>query len=342
MKQTLFYLFLTILIACTEDLQVDTSPQSDFELLFQYLKKDYAYRDYHPFTMEVLRQKYLGQIRANPTSKTLADIFLNITLNELKDPHVYFVETPEVRQLSAVEEENPPALDESIPFFSEIDLTKTDHFYSYGTVKNKPQIGYIYIQDFNFEIGGTASLGIEAGAKAITNILAEFKSKSVESVIVDIRSAAGGSSFVPRFIAAHFIAARSLYMVEEYPVGEGFRRQEWFVEPNGAAGFRTGKVVLISNGLTCSGGEMFVLAMLQRENLIHVGSRSRGCTGNIVDKDFANGWNLRITNSRTEHPDGTQYFKVGISPAIVVENDSSYGVTTFEDKVLARAVAELD
>lgn len=342
MKQTLFYFIFFFLIACTADLKVDSSPKGDFELLFQYLKHDYAYRNQHEFTMDELRQKYLSQTKPNLTKKKLADIFLNITLNELKDPHVYFINTPEITQLSNVQVKNPLILDKSIPFFEEIDLINTDHFYSYGTAKTKPQIGYIYIRDFNFEVGGTASLGIESGVKFITNIVQELNNKGITSLIVDLRSSAGGSSFVPRFIAAHFSNRKALYMVEEYPVGDTFKKREWFVEPNGENGFRTGKIILISNGLTCSGGEMLVLAMLQRANLIHLGTRSLGCTGNIVDKDFANGWNLRITNSRTEHPDGKQYFKVGITPEIIVKNDSSYGITTFKDKVLERAITELN
>ena len=330
------------LVSCNDDFKVDTSPKGDFELLFRYLKHDYAYRNYHEFTMEDLRQKYLTQIKNNPTQEILADIFLNIILNELKDPHVYFINTPEVEQLSDVKEENPPDLDESVPFFEEINEFNSDHFYTYGTVKANPKIGYIYINNFNFETGGTASLGIEPGVKAIKDIVRSFNSQNIESMIIDIRSSAGGSSFVPRFIAQHFIDKKALYMVEKYPVGQDFKTQEWFVEPNGEVGFRTGKIILISNGLTCSGGEMFILAMLQRDNLVHIGSRSLGCAGNIVDKDFANGWNVRLTNSRTEHPDGKSYFKVGIIPTIIIENEDSYGRTTFNDKVLERAVKELN
>lgn len=78
---------------------------------------------------------------------------------------------------------------------------------------------------------------------------------------------------------------------------------------------------------------MFILAMLQRDNLIHIGSNSIGAAGNIVEKDLSNGWNFIMTNSKTEFPDGKQYFKVGIKPYIKVRNDAH----TSEDNLINRA-----
>ena len=137
-----------------------------------------------------------------------------------------------------------------------------------------------------------------------------------------------------------FIDKTANYMIEYYPEGESFIKKEWTIEPNGT-GFRTGKIALLSNGLTASGGEMFLLAMLQRENLIHIGSNSAGASGNIVTKDLSNGWNFTLTNSRTEYPNGKQYFKVGITPTITVKNDSSYGFSNSNDKLIAKALEEL-
>ena len=86
---------------------------------------------------------------------------------------------------------------------------------------------------------------------------------------------------------------------------------------------------------------MFLLAMLQRENLIHIGSNSAGASGNIATKDLSNGWNFTLTNSRTEYPNGKQYFKVGITPTITVKNDSSYKFSNSNDKLIAKALEEL-
>ncbi|BDS10513.1 S41 family peptidase [Aureispira anguillae] len=330
---------LVLFSACDKDFVVDHSVEADYNLFFEYLKKDYAYRDFHPFTMEELRLKYLGEITAKPTQENLAKILLEVQLNELKDPHVYPLEQLDKQVYVAVK--TPLNLEIKRPLFQEIDIIKQGHFYTYGTVKTHNDIGYIYINSFNSNVGGTSSLGVEEGVLAINTIVQELQKKGVKSLIVDMRSYAGGTNYVPRYIAQRFLNKKSIYMNEYYPNGSTFIKKEWEVEPQGDSGFRTVKIALLSNGCTCSGGEMFLLAMLQRDNLVHIGSRSLGCSGNVTHKDLSNGWAFSITNSRTEFPDGTSYFKEGITPSIVVKNDPTYGETTSEDKLIERAIIEL-
>ena len=324
--------------ACDKDFEVDYSVQADYNLLFEYLKNDYAYRDYHHQSMEALRLKYLPLIEANPTEGTLADVILKLRWEDLQDPHFY----PNL-DLSPYSSISKPAstLETIKPLFHEINIIQSNHFYTYGTVNSDSTIGYIYVNAFNSKVGGSSSLGVEDGVSEINAILQIFETKGIHALIVDIRSYAGGSNYVPRYIAQRFSNKEAIYMNEYYPVGTGFQKKEWMVKPQGTIGFRTGKVALLSNGRTCSGGEMFVLAMLQRDNLVHIGSRSLGCTGNITHKDLSNGWGITMTNSRTEHPDGTSYFKVGITPNIIIENDSTYGDSSFEDQLIKQALIAL-
>jgi hypothetical protein len=328
-----------ILFSCDKDLTIDTSAKADFNLFFEYLKHDYAYRNYHNFTMEELRLKYLPQIEQSNTQKTLANILLNIGINELKDPHVG-MNSNEPYTLTSVTEINPADLERILPLFNEITIKKSSPYYTSGIVTTTPTIGYLYIRAYNSDIGGTNSLGIEPGVKEIDNILQELIDEGVTSMVVDVRSRAGGTNYVPRFIAQRFIDKTTTYMIEYYPEGESFIKKEWKVSPEGT-GFRTGKVALLSNGETASGGEMFLLAMLQRGNLIHIGSNSAGAAGNIVDKDLSNGWNFTITNSRTEFPNGNQYYKVGITPSVIVKNDYNYGKTYTNDRLIEKAIEEL-
>ena len=327
-------LLIVILASCSKDLQVDTSPKGDFELCFEYLKNDYSYRNDHPFTMEELRKKYLPEIEASNTKTTLATVLVNIE-NELRDPHLYFT-SDEVYDFSQVSRYDPGLEEISPTLYDLITISRETSYYTYGVVRSEPDIGYIYIRSFNDDVGGISSLGIVDGIKEIDDIVQELKNKGVQSMILDMRSTAGGSHYVPRYIAQRFVDKEATHMIEYYQQGKSFVRKEWKIKPEGT-GFRTGKVAVLSNGLTASGGEMFVLGILQRDNVVHIGSNSAGAAGNIVDKDLSNGWNLRITNSKTELPDGTQYFKVGITPQIIVKN--SYLNST--DKVLERAIQEL-
>jgi len=326
--------------SCDKELMVDTSPKADFDLFFEYLENDYSYRDYHSLTMNELRQKYLPQIEASNTENTLATILLNIQYNDLIDPHFYMNSQETYNVSSPITTNTPLDLEEITPLFNEVTISHNSDYYTSGIITSKPTIGYLYIKAFNSDIGGTNSLGIEDGVKKIDNILQNLIDDGVTSMIVDMRSEAGGTSYVPRYIAQRFIDKTTPYMIEHYPEGSSFIEKEWTIKPAGT-GFRTGKVALLSNGSTASGGEMFVMAMLKRDNVIHIGSNSAGAAGNIVAKDLSNGWNFIITNSRTEFTDGTQYFKVGITPSIIIKNNSDYGTTSYNDKLIEKAIEEL-
>lgn len=334
------YILLQIIIfsSCDKELMVDTSAKADFDLFFEYLENDYAYRDAYPFSMEHLKQKYLQQIEASNTHITLATVLVNIE-NELKDPHLYFNED-DIYNLSNVPKYTFDSLEEKIPLFNEVTIDEDTPYYTYGTISLNPNIGYIYIRAFNDGIGGTDSLDIEDGVQEIDNIIQELNNKGITSMIVDMRSSAGGSNYVPRYIAQRFIDKTATYMTEYYPEGKSFIKKEWKIQPEGT-GFRSGKIALLSNGQTASGGEMFLLGMLQRDNVIHIGSNSVGAAGNIVDKDLSNGWNFTLTNSKTEYPNGKQYFKVGITPSIIIKNSTDYGTTNFNDKLIEKAIEEL-
>lgn len=330
-----------LLFSCNVNLSTDTSPKGDFELFFEYLENDYSYRSYHPFSMEELRDKYLSRIETSNTKETLAEILLSITINDLKDPHVG-IDSSEPYRLAHIVEKAPVILEKKFPLFLEIDVFRHTPYYTYGVTRADPKIGYLYIRDFNSDVGGSSSLEIDRGVKEIDSILAQLTGKEITSMIVDIRSEAGGTNYIPKYIARRFIDKEAVYMIEDYPVSKSFKRKKWRIKPSGGEGFRKGRIALLSNGLTASGGEMFLLAMLQRDNLVHIGSRSAGAAGNIADKDLSNGWNITITNSRTMFPDGRQYFKTGIKPAVIVKNNSTYGETTFNDQLIEKAVEILN
>lgn len=342
MKKLTLFLFSTCLAfsACKKDLAIDDSAEGDYKLFFEYLKNDYAYRDFHPFTMEELEQEYLPQIQSQNTQENLANTLLHIVNNELKDPHVFF-SSSEPYNLGNSVVIDPPDLERKTPLFNEITITQSSHFYTSGYVTTNPDIGYVYINAFNSDVGGTSSLGVAEGVKEINTIIEGLKNLGVTSMIVDMRSYAGGTNYVPRYIAQRFADKEAVYMNEYFPVGDQFEKKEWTINQQGEHGFRTGKIALLSNGRTCSGGEFFLLAMLQRDNLVHIGSRSAGCTGNVVDKDLSNGWNFSLTNSRTEYPNGEQYFQVGIVPEIIVTNGDDYGVSNFSDALIIKAIDEL-
>lgn len=217
-------LFISIITmsSCYKDLIIDTSSRGDFNVLFEYLENDYAYRENHSFTMQELKQKYLPQIEKLNTQKALANVFVEIE-NELKDPHFYFGSS--VYELADIPVYARDSLETIKPIMNAINIVNDTRYYTYGTVSSDPKIGYLHIKAFNTDIGGTNSLEIETGVRDIDNIIQELISDGVASMIVDIRSTAGGSNYVPRYIAQRFIDKSATYMIEYFPHKKLFKKK---------------------------------------------------------------------------------------------------------------------
>lgn len=345
MKKLWKALCVGAILAGCEWISVDNSAEGNYLLLFEYLSLDYAYKNEHDFTMEELKNRYIDELRSNPTEKKLAEIVVEIE-KDLADPHfqapdsVYELADRDALDYSLLKSESER--DNAIPLYKdEIGLISENNYFAYGTVKSSPTIGYVYIKNLSESDGGIDRLGGSSWREEIEEILAELNGKGVETMIVDIRSRAGGSSSNPRYIANRFVNASSVYMIEEYEKDQNnYDSQSFSVEPEGSASFREGKIALLTNNLTCSGGEMLVLALLQRANVVHIGTPTNGCSGSIVDRDLYNGWKFRITASRTFRADGSSYFKTGIAPEITVKNNADYLVSR-KDLVIERAIAEL-
>jgi hypothetical protein len=348
MKNTILLILIFTLFGCSKsifDISNDT-PIKNYNLLFEYLNNDYAYKDEHPFSMNELKARYLPEITKNPTYEKLADIIIKIE-NDLLDPHFQ----PPYETYSFSENRSPNYIlkrikaerDEKRPCFEEINILKKNEFFTYGTVKNHPTIGYIFILELSDKFGGSGRLEGNKWKEEIEPILQKLNNRNVSKIIVDIRSSAGGSNYNPLYIANRFADKTAPYMIEENEITNGeYEKITYNVKPEGIHHFREGKIALLSNFNTGSGGEMFILAMLKRDNLVHIGTPSSGCAGSIVERDLFNGWNFILTSSKTYSANGDVYFKKGIRPQIIVKNDESYGVTTFSDKLIERAIVELN
>lgn len=333
-----FVLFFIFCFSCSSSkMAIHKNAMDDYNLLFEYLNKDYAYKDGHSFTMDELKLKYYNELKSNPTKEKLVEILIKIE-HDLKDPHF---QVP----FSSMESSSkyiPNEQDDIFPLFEEIDIVSNNNFFLHGTLKANPSIGYIYIRNLSDELGGTGRLKGNQWKKEIEIIIKGFNDKNINKLIVDIRSLAGGSNFNALYIANRFANNSSPYMIEQIETDNGQNKElTYTVTPKGKHHFREGKIVLLSNNLTCSGGEMFLLAMRKRKNLIHIGTPSYGCSGAIIQRDLYNGWNLTITSSKTFFPDYTSYFKKGIRPQIIVKNDESYA-TNKQDKLIKHAVIELE
>lgn len=347
MKKLCLLLFIISFYSCERIFNDGiNTPLDNFDLFFEYLKSDYAYRDAFPFSVDELKAKYQDQMEANPSESQLAFTIVKVE-QDLLDPH--FQPSSEIYSNTNQNSVNYFSLrpeeerDFRPPILLEIEQLGVSAFFYWGVLKEDPTIGYIYVTALVGAIGGTGRLTNNPDREQINPILEELNRLGVTRMIVDIRSGAGGSSYNGQYIANRFADKTATYLIEEYLIDDGEIEQlDFQVSPQGEIGFRTGKIALLTNNLTCSGGELLTLAMLQRGSLVHIGTPTRGCAGSIVERDLYNGWNFVLTSSKTFGPNKEEYFQSGIRPEIIVKNPSDYGINTLEDELIKRAVIELN
>ena len=364
-------IFILLFSICLNSCLVAFLPAEDdhekiFELLYEDMKRFYAYDDEIKLfdgtkTLDGVYQKFQKRLSKKKLTQMEFAFFLKDFQNRIADPHFYFnfgqsIEDELIKSYknpyTALQEKKPKTIVWGNLYSAKyIDYLKKDNnsAYFYGMIKNKysagKKIGHIIVNHVVQQLAGSSRLGgNRKWLLEIETILKELKKNSVESIIIDIRTYAGGSQDNGRFIASRFVNnGEKVYLLADERINDrAFTRSKIFVRPEGE-GFRENKVILLANQITCSGGEMFTLAMRQRTNMIQVGNRTRGCTGGIIAKDLINGWKVTMTSSKTYYPDpkdenkGISYFRGGIP----TDDEVSYTEQDYQqakDKELLRAI----
>ncbi len=347
--------------------------ESNFEIFFEDLRSTYAYaREYtknqEDCSLDELYNEHKKNVSNGMGELAFAAVLLSIE-RTCNDIHFWISNfSYETRlQATATLGEVPPAdPNPDLNFFSnsgyvrDKNLTNMDGF-SYGifesNVVSSLKIGFIRVNDIIITLQGASRLeGNRWWLVKIEDIIKKMKDENVASIIVDIRTSAGGSMDNGRFIAARFMNTTGSYIrFAEKTSPSTFQNVYPTVEREGTHTFTEGKIVLLTNRQTCSGAEMFSLAMRKRENLIQVGYPTLGCTGSILEKDLPNGLIVRYTSSQSycieKDPcsdtdslgSNINYFRRGINPDF--GNTDADWITTADtepDEVLENAINLLE
>jgi C-terminal processing protease CtpA/Prc len=295
--------------------------------------------------MQELEDKYFPFIKKNNTKEALAKVILNIQ-DYLADPH--FQPPWEVYKLLKKKEykdftllKKPEYRDNTIVFFNhhKMQLLYADEFFNYAILKEHKDIGYIIIWELSTPLTGINKLKGNKWREAIKYIIDYLHQDNISKLIIDIRTGAGGSNYNALYIANHFVDTSGVYMIESYENEKGtFSQNIHSTRPTKEYHY-DGKIILLTNNNTCSGGEMFTLAMKNKKGLIHIGTPTLGCAGSIISKDLYNQYNVIMTSARSVGKNNLEYFKVGIIPDIIIKNKEVSNTKVLdEDKVIQKAI----
>jgi hypothetical protein len=310
MPKTYFFLLLIlVLTSCgkQEFEQNNNDPVTVFNSYWHELDRNYSFFSYSNLNWDSIYAVYRPKVNSTTSSNNLFQLLTQMT-NLLNDAHTnvytplgitgnidYFNKFP-INQISIID-----------PYFNYL---KSSRVFEYGLVKSS-NLGYIKIKTFD---------GKNTYFEEIDSLLVEFK--SVDGLIIDVRSNRGGEISNSEIVASRF--ADSARIACKCRVRNGSRHDDftnWMdiaIAPCKTPVHFFKPIVLLTNRQSFSATEWFVLFSDVLPNVTTVGDTTGGGSAIPLVRELSNGWILRTSNTQTMIPSGRDYQFTGLYPDIPI------------------------
>lgn len=176
-------------------------------------------------------------------------------------------------------------------------------------------VGYLRIRSFGNYAESNDAKALE---RCLDKIFAGWK---IQSLVVDMRLAFGGSDELGLAIAARF--ASEAYVAFEIKaraqkLGGWTSKQPVLVQPVGRPGFY-GPIAILTGPVTFSAAESFVLAISARKAATtRIGESTQGVFCDVLVRRLPNGWSFGLPNAVYSTTNGNSFDVTGIPPNISV------------------------
>jgi hypothetical protein len=316
---TILTLILT-LTSCEKlfmDPEPATTPTAIFEEAWTFADREYSFFEFKNIDWDAIHDEYAAKVNDEMNQQELFDVIADM-LYELEDGHVNLSSSFNRSRnwtwfLNHKANFDDDLLERSY-FKEEQEFTGAFTTYDFGDV------GYMRYSSF--------SNGVSASA--LNYILTKFKDH--EGIIIDVRNNGGGSVSNISAIAERFAANSTLIGRQDYRNGPSHSDfsdvKDLYIEPydNGDDDVEsiqfTKPVVVLTNRSCYSATTFFTQYMRSLPNVTTVGDWAGGGGGAPSFTELANGWVIRVSNTRLVAPDG---FNVegGIPPDVRIDMDEA-------------------
>jgi len=198
----------------------------------------------------------------------------------------------------------------------------------YGRLPQNKDIGYMRIPSFDIVVSNDE----------IKNMMSTFT--DAKGLIIDIRSNLGGQSTIAAELFRYFINQPTKIGTNYMKNGPGkndFAENPVVFNPSQQYYFNK-KVVLLHDRVSFSTSGLLTVYMKSLGNVISIGQRSGGGTGQIIDGFLSNGWKYVLSTSNLVNDKGLPTDN-GYDPDIVMKID--FAKDTIQDPLIERAIKEL-
>jgi tetratricopeptide (TPR) repeat protein len=309
-------------------------PVLNFEYVWNRLDRNYGQFGTKHVDWDALYRTYRPQVTSATTGQELWDILLAM-LGHLNDAHVCLADDTRRTCCGLTEGLKPGD-------FS-LDLVKSKYLqdkaldalkgkFTYGWLTQA--IGYVRVGDFKGEL--------EPITQAIDSVIGQFA--GARAVIVDVRDNPGGTGRAAELVAARFADRTRHYMRVQTRYGpkrDDLTPAEYRnVAPDGKVQF-LGPTVLLTNRITASAADGFVLAMRVLPHVTVVGDLTEGALSAQFPDRLPNGWTLFVAFKVARDNNGVNWDGIGVPPDLRIVNTAA-DIAAGRDRVLEFALQLLE
>ena len=317
LTRTVGLMLLSVLLSCGKTLvgsDPANTPQNNFQILWDDFDRYYVFFQYKNVDWQALYDIYAPQVTDQVDDRALFDILFAM-LAHLNDGHIDLIAP--FKSVNARYTDERPQPKSTL----NLDLVKSKYlnsefqtagngFFTAGQISDT--IGYLHIASFR---SGGGNLWVEA----IDPIVNKFFDH--RGFIVDVRGNSGGNSNNADAIAGRFADQKrvsALLQSRNGPRHSDFGPiEKKYVEPAGNKQF-TKPIVVLTDRVTASSAEYFVLAMKQFSYVTVLGDFTSGASANNIFRELPNGWIYRLSVQEWLSVDNVSHEGVGIPPDIRV------------------------
>ena len=309
-------------------------PVLNFEYAWNRLDRNYGQFDAKHVDWDALYRTYRPRVTPQTTDQELWDILLAM-LGHLNDAHVCLAD--ETRRMCCGLTEGLKPGDFSLglvksKYLQDKALDALKGKFTYGWLT--PAIGYVRIGDFK--------AGLDPTTQAIDGAIGQFA--GARAMIVDVRDNPGGAGRAAELVAARFADRTRQYMRVQTRYGpkhDDLTPVEYRnVAPGGKVQF-LGPTILLTNRITASAADGFVLAMRVLPHVTVVGDLTEGALSAQFPDRMPNGWTLFVAFKVATDHNGVNWDGIGVPPDLRIAN-SAADIAAGRDRVLEFAMQLLE
>lgn len=322
MKYLKFILLCFFLAGCDDAF----FPEDESDAFFVY-DTFYNEVDQHFSFFPYLTKDFDSAYQANrsliTTSPSNLTDRLQALIDFLEDGHTNVILSESALSFDFITQSPINRLETVGPYFDQ--MVNLNDIISYGFNQDL-NLGYISINRFS---GDNADF--EEVDRAVQAL------QDTDGIVIDVRSNGGGSSFNADIITSRFNdEERFVFQIRRRNGGRD-EFEEWIeITSDVFEGLRYLKpVTVLTNRGSYSATEWFVASIRTAPHVTIVGDTTGGGSGIPLPRDLPNGWEMRVSNSQTQLPDGTDYQFTGLFPDVplwIPEADSTNGVDTILER----------